>query len=91
MLASRIRNREGPAVADQDEHPTRRVVTMEIEMDVDVPGGAHWSNELANAVEDWLAIDVLADIDGSEVTLQGVRLRVDGHSVTRIATASPYR
>ncbi len=78
-------------MADQHEHPTRRVVTMEVEMDVDVPEGAHWSNELANDVEDWLATDVLAAIDGREVTLHGVRLRIDGHSVTRIATASPYR
>jgi hypothetical protein len=68
-----------------------RTVTLEIELDVDVAEGERWTNDTAQAFEDWLDREVLAAVDGRAVDLQGVGVRIQGHSLTRVSTAWPYR
>jgi hypothetical protein len=66
-------------------------MTLEVELDVDVPDGVRWSDDMAAEFEEWLATDVLNAFDGRTLTLRGVPMRLDGHSVTRINAAWPYR
>jgi hypothetical protein len=75
----------------QEGQPMQRTVTLEVQLDVDVPEGVHWSDDIATAFEDWLATDVLNPLDGRDITLSDVSMHIEGHSVTRIANTWPYR
>jgi hypothetical protein len=86
-----MRDDRGRNDEQRREAAMRRTVTVEVEVDVEVADGARWNNDVAQAFEDWLHTDVLGALDGREVTLHELPLRVDGHSVTRVAAAWPYR
>ena len=67
-------------------------VTLEIEMDVDVPGDVRWSQEVKDDIEAWIDRNLLSAVDGRDITTrEGATLRVDGHSVVVIPGAWPYR
>jgi hypothetical protein len=75
----------------QEGRPMQRTVTLEVQLDVDAPHDAHWSDEMRAAFEDWLATDVLNPLDGRDITLHDVPMRIEGHSVTRMTNTWPYR
>ena len=79
-------------MAAQQETTVRRTVTLDIELDLDVPDGAEWSQEVRDDVEAWIDAELLRAADGREITTRnGFTLRVDGHSVVVIPAAWPYR
>jgi len=70
----------------------RHTVTLEIELDVDVPAEARLSQETRDDVEAWINSQLLDAVDGRDITTRdGATLRVDGHSVVVIPGAWPYR
>ena len=70
----------------------RRTVTLEIELDVDVPAEAGLSQEMKDDIEAWVDARLLGAIDGGAITTRdGSALRVDGHSVMVIPADWPMR
>lgn len=69
-----------------------RTVTLEIELDVDVPDEARLTQETKDEIEAWVDARLLGALDGGEITTSsGARLRVDGHSVVVIPGEWPLR
>jgi len=69
----------------------RRTVTLEIELDVDVPAETSLTQEMKDDIEAWVDARLLGAIDGGDITTRsGLGLRVDGHSVVVIPGAWPY-
>jgi hypothetical protein len=80
------------ALMATDPSTARRTVTLEVELDVDVPDGVHWSQDMADDIESWLSTDVLGGVSGREVMLRGgVRVRVASQSVAGVSGPWPFR
>lgn len=69
----------------------RHTITLEIELDIDVPAGVAWSQELKDDIEGWVDAALRTRADGREITTrEGASLRVDGHSVVVTPGAWPF-
>ena len=70
----------------------RHTMTLEIELDVDVPDGVTWKADVKDAIEDHIDALLRARLDGKDIALAGgASLRVDGHSTVAVPGAWPYR
>lgn len=70
---------------------TRHTITLEVELDVDVPESMAWSQELKDDVEGWVDRVLLAAADGADVPAAGGTLRVQSHSVVVTPGTWPMR
>ena len=76
----------------QQATTVRRTVTLEIELDVDVPDGITLSQDAKDDIEAWIDQNLLAAADGRDITTRdGSTLRVDGHSVVVTPGPWPFR
>jgi hypothetical protein len=80
------------AAPSPETENVRHTLTLEVELELDVPAGARWSQDLKDDIEAWIDAELLGRADGREITTRaGARLRVNGHSVVVIPAAWPYR
>jgi len=71
---------------------TRHTITLEVELDVDVPEGTPWNQELKDDVEGWVDRVLLAGADGEAISVRsGGPLTVRSHSVAAAPGTWPYR
>ncbi len=64
-------------------------ITLEIELDLDVPEGTPWTPEVKDGIE--AGIDALLREHADGRALGGAGVRVEGHSVVAVPGAWPYR